>query len=234
MDSRFYGRWIAANTGAEAAGLGTTFLLGRLVAPHLDAAPGVLTVVIGAALAVVLGMLLEGVVVGAAQEWVLRPALPTLQPGRWIRATAIGAGIAWLVGMIPSTVLTLRSPAFDAAPPTEPAPLIQYGLGVGMGLVTGPILGVAQWTVLRRMVPAAHRWLWANALAWGVGLPVIFVGMDRVAWTGPAATMALGIYATCAVAGTVVGAIHGLVLRALVRGAFDQAQRPQGSRPSPW
>lgn len=94
---------------------------------------------------------------------------------------------------------------------------MQYPLAAALGLVTGPVLGLAQWIVLRRYVERAGRWLWANALAWGVGMPVIFLGMDRVPWNGQAAAVIAAIYAVCAVTGIVVGAIHGLFLVRLIR-----------------
>jgi HlyD family secretion protein len=63
----FYRRWILANGSSEALGLGTTFLIGRAVAPWLASRSPVDTL-LGAAAAVVLGTLLEGVVVGLAQD----------------------------------------------------------------------------------------------------------------------------------------------------------------------
>lgn len=105
-----------------------------------------------------------------------------------------------------------------AAPPPEPAPLVQYGLAVLLGLLTGPILGLAQWAVLRRAIAQhAGRWLWANAAAWAVGMPLIFLGMDFVPWDGGRMAMAAAIYAVCAATGVVVGAIHGRVLVTLTR-----------------
>ena len=55
-----------------------------------------------ALLAVVLGTVLEGVVVGAAQEFVLRRRLTQLRPRSWIVATAIGAALAWVLGWCPA------------------------------------------------------------------------------------------------------------------------------------
>ena len=81
-----------------------------------------------------------------------------------------------------------------------------------MGLVVGPILGSAQWVVLKRHVPRAFRWLGANALAWAVGMPLIFLGMDFVPWAGPVAGIVLSIYLVCGLAGVAVGAIHGWFL----------------------
>jgi hypothetical protein len=67
-DTGFYRRWIIANGQAEAAGLGTTFVAGRLVAPHLERVTGLAAILGGALGAVLLGMLLEGVLVGLLQS----------------------------------------------------------------------------------------------------------------------------------------------------------------------
>jgi len=103
----FYARWILANGWAEAAGLGTTLLLGRAAAPWFLDAVSPLSVIAGAILAVLLGTLLEGALVGWAQGRVLEGACPELSRRTWIRATAPGAGIAWLLGMVPSTIFSL-------------------------------------------------------------------------------------------------------------------------------
>jgi hypothetical protein len=217
----FYGRWIAANGWAEAAGLGTTLLLGRAAAPFLEREPGVAAVLSAALAAVVLGIILEGVLVGAAQARVLCAALPRLSPARWISATMIGAGLAWLLGMIPSTVAALTAPAASSggASTGEPAAAVQYGLAALLGGVTGPVLGLAQWQVLRRHVARAGRWIGANALAWALGMVVIFGGMDQVPWGRGGLAVVLGVYLVCGAAGLVVGTVHGWILRNLVREA---------------
>jgi hypothetical protein len=109
------------------------------------------------------------------------------------------------------------APPSEVAPMAEPGLLVTLVLAVGLGAITGPILGAVQWRVLRLTVPDAGRWLWANAAAWAVGMPVIFVGMDLVPWSGPAPLQVVTIYLVCAVAGGVVGIIHGRVLLALMR-----------------
>jgi hypothetical protein len=152
----FYREWITANGLAEAAGLGTTFVLGRALAPILAAESSARGVIAGALGAVVAGIVLEGVVVGWGQGWVLGRHLPGVPATEWVRATAIGAGAAWLIGMIPSTAIGLLQvtapggPAASGGPPAaEPPKLLQYGLAVPLGAVTGPILGAVQARVLR-------------------------------------------------------------------------------------
>jgi hypothetical protein len=218
----FYRRWIVANGWSEAIGLGTTFLIGHSLAPAL-ASPGPGMILLAAAAAVVLGMVLEGVVVGAAQEQVLRRVLAGLRPGSWTAATALGAGAAWLIGMAPSTVFGIIAPSGQSAAPTEPPVLLQYTLAVLLGLVAGPILGSAQALVLRPHTGGAGRWLRANAMAWALGMPVIFVGMDLVPWSRGGVAVGVAIYAVCGVAGMLVGAIHGRILLRMTGGAA----RPQ-------
>lgn len=228
----FLRRWIVANSVAEAVGLGTTFVIGAAVAPHLGNQDSLATVLLTALIAVLAGAFLEGAVVGFAQEQIIRSRVALMRPGIWTLATVAGAGLAWLLGMLPSSIMAIVAPAAPttgpAAAPFEPDPLVVYGLAAGLGLVVGPILGLAQWFVLRRVVPGSAAWLWANARAWAVGMPAIFAGMDLVPWNGPSAARIIAIYAVCGVAGAIVGAIHGPVLRRLLRtsdttieGGFD-------------
>jgi hypothetical protein len=96
---------------------------------------------------------------------------------------------------------------------------VQYGLALLLGAVTGPVLGLGQWLVLRRYVARAGRWIVANAVAWALGMVVIFLGMDQVPWWRGGLQVVLGVYLVCGAAGLVVGAIHGWILRDLLRGA---------------
>ena len=210
-----YARWIVANGLGEMLGLGTTFVLGGALAPSLARVSGVADTLGTAVAAIALGVVLEGVVVGWAQARVLRD-WAGVSVGAWIRATAAGAGLAWTLGMVPSTMLSLTaaaSPPTDGTPPFEPGPGLTLVLAAGLGLVTGPILGGAQGRVLRQARPDVRGWPWANALAWAFGMPVIFAGMDRVPWNGPLPARVAALYLVCLAAGLVVGAVHGAVLR---------------------
>ena len=186
MQNQFYFRWILANALAESFGLGATLLLGQGANGAIGDTPGAFTIVSAAVVAVLLGIVLEGVVVGWAQGMALRSRLP-LSVRDWTIATAVGAGIAWLLGMVPSTIIALHElgapvePAVAAAPP-ELAPWLQYSLAAAMGLALGPVLAIAQVQVLKRHIPRPYGWLWANAIAWAVGMPIIFAGMEWVPW----------------------------------------------------
>jgi hypothetical protein len=76
----------------------------------------------------------------------------------------------------------------------------------------GPVLGLAQWFVLCRLVPHSGRWLGANALAWAIGMPLMFAGMSLLPWDGNPLMLVLGLYTLCFMTGAVVGAVHGRVL----------------------
>jgi hypothetical protein len=163
------GRWIAANAMAEGVGLGLTMVIGIALAPALARTESVGTLLAAALVAVVLGMLLEGVSAGVAQGLVLRSALPRLSIRSWAIATAWGAGIAWMLGMIPSTAIGILQLGTSEPSPLsaymEPAAWLQYTLAFAMGACLGPVLAVVQVRVLRRYVARPYRWLWANSLA---------------------------------------------------------------------
>jgi hypothetical protein len=219
--NHFYPRWILANALAESVGLGATLLLGQSANTAIGDTPGAFTIVSAAVVAVLFGIVLEGMVVGWAQGFALRSRLPSLSVRDWTIATAVGAGIAWLLGMVPSTVISLHElgapaePAAGAAPP-ELAPWLQYSLAAGMGLVLGPVLAIAQVRVLKRHTPRPYGWLWANAIAWAVGMPIIFAGMDWVPWNAGRVSIALAILLVCGASGAAVGAIHGRYLQRAV------------------
>ena len=220
-DAAFYRRWVFANGWAELLGLGTTALFGWLGARWLTESASPVLVALGAVAMVAKGTLIEGAVVGFAQGRELGRVLPRFSHREWVVATAVGAGVAWLLGMAPSTVVALASPPTDTGVSAEPPVAVVLVLAAGMGLALGPILALPQWWVLRRMVPRAGWWVAANAAAWAVGMAVIFAGIQLIpndaSWFAAAAEVAV----TCVLAGFAVGAVHGLMLVRLLRGVVS-------------
>ena len=207
---RWWGRWVMANAFAELVGLGGSALL--WVATFLqDGDRG--GVILSALLVVVGATVLEGSAVGVAQWWVLRERLPRLRLASWWIATAVGACVAWTLGMIPSTMMDLAAAGAEtAATAPEISDALQLALAAAMGLVLGPILAVAQWWVLRRHVSRAGWWIPANALAWAVGMPVIFAGVGLAATASSTVGAVIAAALSLLAAGALVGAIHGAFL----------------------
>jgi hypothetical protein len=155
-------------------------------------------------------------VVGFAQWVVLRHTIQGISWRSWVLATIIGALIAWFFGSIPMTMASLSQPS-ASTPASEPPQTVVLLLAAGMGLVAGLILSLAQWRVLRKQVKKAWLWLPANALAWAVGMPIIFAAVDLAQQTGSIAGGVMVMAAGITLAGAVVGAIHGPALIYLTR-----------------
>jgi hypothetical protein len=96
--------------------------------------------------------------------------------------------------------------------PGEMSEVAQILLAAGLGLVVGPFLGVPQWWVLRRYVGRAGWWVLANSLAWALGMPVVFFGVGHVEIGVGFLGVGVSVLSTLAIAGAVVGAVHGLFL----------------------
>lgn len=209
----FWRRWVAANAVAELVGLGSSMLLWGLFIFQEESRLGVVWV----ALLVVLGStVLEGTAVGLAQWSVLRSRLPRLSLTHWWLVTAIGAAVAWTAGMIPSTMMSLGS-AESTAASAAPSDALMLALAALMGFVLGLVLALPQWWVLRRYVARAAWWLPANMLAWAAGMAVIFAVVGAAVGDGPFTVgAAVVLLAGLAVAGAVVGALHGAVLLRLL------------------
>ena len=149
-DAGLWLRWILANAIGEALGLGGTALVGAAAASRVVEGGGLYATALLAALAVLAGTLIEGSAVGAAQWSVLRRPLPRLRLHTWVLATGTGALLAWTLGMVPSTFFSVG--AGGGARSAEPGEAAVLGLAFLMGLVLGPLLGLAQWLALRRFV----------------------------------------------------------------------------------
>ena len=215
--NRFWQRWVIANALGELVGLGTVAVVGFFMFQRAGEPASIAQVIAFAAVFILLGAF-EGVVVGLAQRQVLRTLLPSVRG--WVLATVVGAMVAWAVGMVPSTIASLMQQGVPAtSAPSEPPLLLILLLAAGLGAVAGPMLAAFQWLSLRRVVPG-KAWLWlpANAAAWALGMPVIFLGAQANEVTSSAAAIAGLVASAIFVAGAVVGAVHGRVLLGLVHG----------------
>jgi hypothetical protein len=209
--TRIWLAWVAANAAGELVGLGAVGALGGVAMVALGAsAPPVLQ----AAVLIALGGV-DGAVVGLAQHSVLRHALPSMARRRWVVATIAGALVAWVLGMIPSTVMQLATEASastSGAPAEEPPMVLVMLLAAGLGAIAGPVLAYAQYFELRRHVRGALLWLPAHAAAWALAMPVIFLAAGAMPETGPDAGWVATALAALAGAGAIVGGVHGLAL----------------------
>jgi len=203
-------RWVLANALGELLGLGLTFAAIGLAASGLEGLPGLGGVLASFAVAVASGAM-EATLVGLAQWWAMRPWFPAITRLHWWRATLIGALVAYALGYLPSTLMSLGEQAAEA-PPVEPSQAVVLLLAAGLGAVAGAVLSFAQWLALRHRVGGAGLWIPANMLAWAAGMPIIFWAMDAVS-QAPSLLRGIPLLAgALLVTGAVVGAIHGAFL----------------------
>jgi hypothetical protein len=203
-------RWVAANALGELFGLGLTAGVVALVMTRLDDQQGASFILLSFAVAVASGAI-EATIVGLAQWWAMHPWFPTISRRPWWLATLVGALLAYVLGYLPSTLMSLGEQA-SSAPVAEPPQWIVLLLAAGLGAVAGAVLSGAQWLVLRRHAAHAGMWIPANMLAWLVGMPLIFWGIDAVFKVGALLPAILLFAGVLLLTGGVIGAIHGLFL----------------------
>jgi hypothetical protein len=202
-------RWTAANALSELLGLGTTFAAIGLLVTRIDTGhiPGIL---LAFGLTVLSGAI-EATLVGLAQHWALHPSFPQIGRFAWWRATLVGALLGYVLGYLPSTLMSMGQ-ASNQAVQAEPPQWLTLLLAAGLGAAAGAVLSFAQWLVLRGKARRAGLWIPANMLAWACGMPVIFWGMDLAFKQAAPWLSVLVIAGAILLAGAVVGAIHGRFL----------------------
>jgi hypothetical protein len=205
-------RWTTANALSELLGLGASFAVIGLLVSQIDTthASGIL---LAFGLTVLAGAL-EATLVGLCQHWAMHPWFPGIGRAAWWRGTLIGALLAYALGYLPSTLMSMNEAATGATA-VEPPQWLTLLLAAGLGIAAGALLSFAQYLVLRRSARKAGRWIPANMLAWAVGMPVIFQGMD-MAYRQPSMSLSVLVIAgALLLAGILVGAIHGRFLLAM-------------------
>lgn len=143
-------RWVVAVTAGESAGF------------VIPAAAGGVMAVAGTPTFIVYPVMVaagacEGALLGVGQSIGFGPAL--VRRPAWVAVTALGAAVAWSIGLLPSTIA-----GFD---PGLPASVPWIIAGALLLLVSIPAL---QWLVLRRAIRRAFWWVPANAGAWAAGI----------------------------------------------------------------
>jgi hypothetical protein len=205
-------RWVAANGLGEMFGLGLTLAIGAVVITNLDDQQSGAAILISFLVAVASGVI-EATLVGLAQWWAMHPWFPMIQRTSWWLATLIGALLAYGMGYLPSTLMSLGEQTTQSqASVAEPAQWIVLLLAAGLGAAGGAVLSFAQWLTMRKKVARAPLWIPANMLAWLVGMPIIFWGIDTAQKLSGSVVTILFMAGVLLLTGLVVGAIHGAFL----------------------
>jgi uncharacterized protein YbjT (DUF2867 family) len=116
---------------------------------------------------------LEGALLGFLPGRLLARGFPRLSLRAFGRNTLAVALGAWLLGMLPSTLMTGPSPATPAQEPSAWLIVVFSSLG---GALAGALMGTAQWLALRKAVPRAGRWILASMIGWALALPLDVLG----------------------------------------------------------
>src|SRR4030042_5024074 len=118
---RLWLRWVAVNAIGEMLGLGLTFAVGASVITRLESQQSVTVVLISFLVAVASGAI-EATLVGLAHWWAMHPWFPGITRRAWWLATLVGALLAYVLGYLPSTLMSLGEQASESqAPGAEPA-----------------------------------------------------------------------------------------------------------------
>jgi hypothetical protein len=167
-------RWVMVVAAAEALGFLGPAIVGTITTSAAD------SVVVPAMLA---AGLYEGTVLGVGQALVLRRAIPGLSMPRWVLATAVGAVLAYALGLLPSSLGGDWSQAVTIAG------------SIVLGVLIVMTIGGTQWLVLRRHLDGAYRWILITAIAWLLGLAALF-GLSTPLWQAGQSlviTIAIGV-----------------------------------------
>jgi hypothetical protein len=209
--NQLWSRWTLANAFSEMIGLGLTFAITGLFFSGLGEQNTTASILLSFTVAVLSGGV-EATFVGLAQWWAMHPWFPSITKFAWWRGTLIGALLAYVLGYLPSTLMSMGEAAAANAPLAEPAQWVVLLLAAGMGAVGGAVLSFAQWLAMRGKIQGAGLWIPANMLAWLFGMPIIFWGIDLAFKMSTLWQSVLVMAGTLFVAGAIVGAIHGLFL----------------------
>ena len=118
-DKQLWVRWTLANAFSEMIGLGLTFAITGLYFSGAGEGTTMAGILLSFVVAVASGAV-EATFVGLAQWLAMRPRFPSIGRFEWWRGTFIGALIAYVLGYLPSTIMSMGEAAGSSGPVTEP------------------------------------------------------------------------------------------------------------------
>ena len=119
-NQQLWPRWTLANALSEMLGLGLTFAITGLFITAVGEGSTIGSILLSFMVAVLSGAV-EATVVGLAQWWAMRPRFPMIGRLEWWRGTFIGALAAYVLGYLPSTIMSLGEATASSGPVEEPA-----------------------------------------------------------------------------------------------------------------
>jgi len=193
--------WVPRVAAAEFAGFGIPAAAGTL-AWLADLGPALFL------LMMVCAGIGEGALLGAGQAAALRRIVPGVDGRRWVVATALAAGFAWCLGMLPGTLGDYGAPVWVS--------IAAWVAGAPLMLASIPL---PQALLLARVIPSARwRWAWITAGAWAAALPATFLPGPFVDEATPAGVLFAAFAAAGAVMAMAMALVTGWGLRAMLRG----------------
>ncbi|WP_406059632.1 hypothetical protein OG462_20815 [Streptomyces sp. NBC_01077] len=163
-NTRLYWQWIGCNTIAFVVVLTVGFLLVWVGSDTLNLNL-VSNHVVVALLIATLGALLFGGVLGALQWLVARQRVPIPRKA-WISSNVGPALLAWLLVITPA-IATAEESANEVS--------TAYLLAASQSLALGPLLGLSQSLVLRKVTNRWAWWIGANLASWLIVDAVVYL-----------------------------------------------------------
>lgn len=210
----YWKKWTLACTAGELLGMGAVALIAvtynRWVGEPLTPADKALQLLV-----VVFAGAAGGFLLGYWQWRVLRLKFPKMPAREWIGYTMAIAMLGWLLGMLPSLLLTLGNAPIPPRPVESPMVLILVG-AMAMGLFLGAMFGLFQWFAFHKYARESIQWVTGNSLGWGLGMMFIFAAATWPDESTPlSGIIAAGIVGG-SLAGLSVGAITGIYLNKII------------------
>ena len=126
---------------------------------------------------------------------------------RWVLACGLGIPIGFAVG---------QAISFGMGFTTGISKIWAMGFIIGPG-VTGMVVGIAQWLILRGHALPAHRWLVVTSISWAAGHGVtVFLGNAVYGVVNLGLWQTANLAAVWTVSGVVSGALSGAIGGVLV------------------
>lgn len=149
----------------------------------------------------------EGFILGALQCLMLRRIYPQLPVWKWILLTVALAVAGWAAG---SAIPLFADFSGGSDQPFDP-PLIPLALASGvLGAFLGVMFGLVQRLALRTAATNSRFWVYANAVGWGLALPIIYIAASTGDPAAPTTVLVATGVGAGLLAGIVLGGVTGL------------------------
>jgi len=207
-EEKFWYQWIAFYSIGEMLGIGTAAMVARFLLIEYSQSTYTSSTVL-TALVLILAGTIEGLIIGYVQWKSLSKLVTDFTPTRWITITTLASISGWLFILPPAViVIFFFSQHFWLGNPHS------ILFTIITGLAFGGLIGMAQYSIIKKFFNRALTWVLATAIGWSLSFVFVYTALSL--FSSPLYNIML-IAVACILSGLTQGLVNSTAVHLILR-----------------